>query len=134
MPTLPAFTDRAFTPQNGLEQNEPEHTVDVQKDKEQNDRENDNCCDQAGELRDAGGVDVGKRWSDKVVARFRPVREKLAEVTETTSTDVQFSRQNCDECQARPLSQAKPGKQLLPGVLDSRSNAIDGGHGHVALS
>ena len=129
MPTLPAFADRAFTPQNGLEQNEPEHAVDVQKDKEQNDRENDNCGDQAGELRDAGGVDVGKGWGYKLVATFRPVRGELTEVTETTSADVQFPRQNCDQRQARPLPKAETSEELFARVLQGGLDGIDGGEG-----
>jgi len=75
----------------------PEHTVDVQKDKEQNDRKNDGGGDQSGELCDAGGVDVGKGWGYKLVATFRPVRGELTEIAETTSADVQFPRQNCDQ-------------------------------------
>ncbi len=134
VPTLPTFTDRTFAPKHRVEQNEPEHTVDVQKDKEQNDGENENRRNQAGELGNARRINVGERRSDRVLAKFRTVRSELPKFAEVTSADVDFSSQDCDQREARPLSQAKAGKQLLPGVLDRRLNAIDGGYGHGALS
>ena len=59
---------------------------------------------------------------------------ELADISEIASADVHFRRQNSDQRQARPLSKAKAGEQLLPRVLQGGLYAINGRDGHWMTS
>ncbi len=54
---------------------------------------------------------------------------ELPDVSEIASADVHFRRQNSNQRQARPLSNAKASEELLARVLQRRLYAIDGGDG-----
>ena len=138
MPSLPCLADRTFAAQNGVEQDEAKHTVDVEKDKAQDDGYEDHDDDQSDELAQVLGNMPGSegrqtKWSarrgQKLHAAFSRVMTELAEVSEVASADVHFRRQNSDQREARPLSEAETSEELLARVLQGGLYAIDGGNG-----
>jgi hypothetical protein len=68
---------------------------------------------------------MGHGRSQKFLAASFFVRDELSPVS--ASADMEFSGENRDQGEARPLSEAKGGKELLAGVLKRGLDAIDGG-------
>jgi hypothetical protein len=53
--------------------------------------------------------------------------EKLSEVSEIASANMQFGRQDANQGQARPLPPAETSEELFPHVLQGGLHTINGG-------
>src|SRR5438876_8870599 len=103
MPTLPAIADRAFPAQHGIEEDETEDTVDVEKDEEKDRPQEDDHRNQSRKLSETSGIEVRKRWGQKFVTVGFTSRCEASPVAEAASADVQFPRQDGHESKTGPL-------------------------------
>jgi hypothetical protein len=60
--------------------------------------------------------------------------ESVTKVSEIASADMQFGRQNSNQRQAGPLTEAETGEELFPRVLQGGLYAINGRDGHGITS
>jgi hypothetical protein len=65
---------------------------------------------------------------------LRETRPTAAEVSEIASADMQFRRENSNQRQPRPLSEAETSEKLFPRVLQGRLYAINGRNWHGRTS
>ena len=126
-------------PQNRIEQDEPKHAVDVQKDEPQHNCSENSNHNQSDELRDVLGNVRVIEWEQPIWhARLQKLvlilvwdaRPITPEVSEIASADMQFRRQNSNQRQARPLSEAETSEELFARVLQGGLYTINGGNRH----
>src|SRR5271163_3361934 len=134
MPARPALADGTMLLDDGVEQDEAEDAVQVEKDEKQNDRKHDYRGNQRAELGDARWIDVWERRRQEFFGARLPVGHGKIDAVEIATGGVNLGCEEPNQRQSCPLADAKRPEELVSGVCERGLDAIDGRDGQSVTS
>src|SRR5579862_57202 len=129
-PSAPTPADVTLLREHAVEQHEAHHTTDVHEDESNRERGDDEDRGEGRERRQQRGIDSERTRHSAVWSTAWS--DGRAKVRAVTSVRAQFSREQADESQLRPLRNAERFEQLLLRVLNCERDRVCGRYCQLA--